>query len=111
MNRFYKIIPLLLILSGCASWTPAEKRWLGASWLATGADIYYTERALDNPGNHELNPFLGDHPSDTKLITYVITSQIGVTILAHFMPEWRKWLLGGKTVLNTGCAIHNSQLD
>lgn len=102
---------ILTLLSGCATWNKTDRALLITSWMATGADIYYTERALDESGNHECNPFLGKHPSDTKLITFALTSQVAITVLAHIMPEWRTWLLGGKTVLNTGCAINNSRLD
>jgi len=106
----YLSVILILILTGCA-WSKAEKQLLTASWLAFGADLWVSENKLDNPHNHENYFTLGKHPNDTKLITYGLTSQTGVTILAHFMPKWRKWLLGGKTILNTGCAIHNSRLD
>ena len=106
------LIILILFSSGCATkWTPAQKKLLAASWLATGADVYTAEKVLDNPENHERYPTLGKHPSDTKLITFALSSQIGTTILAHFMPKWRSWLLGGKTIINTGCAINNSQLE
>jgi len=102
------------LLMGCGhsrAWTKTERVMLGASWLAAGADFYTTEKALDNPNNHECNPLMGKHPSDTELVMVMLTGQVGVTVLAHIFPKWRKWLLGGKTAVNTGCAVHNSQLD
>ena len=110
----YLIIISLLILTSCVHyrpWTKTEKVMLAGSWLAAGADYYTSERALDDPGNHEMNPLIDKHPTDFELATYMLTSQIGITILAHCFPKWRSWLLGGKAAINTGCAIHNSKLD
>lgn len=107
------IIILIIILTGCVHvrpWTPAEKVALGASWLAAGADYYTSERAFDDPGNHECNPIPGKHPTDTELAIYMLTSQITATVLANCIPKWRSWLLGGKTTINGACAWHNYNL-
>ena len=102
---------LITMLTSCATWSRADKALLAASWGAAGADFYTSERAFDNPANHELNPIIGKHPTDTELITYMLISQTAVTLLAHVCPRWRSWLLGGKAVINTGCAINNNRLD
>ena len=107
------IIPLILCLTACGhyrAWTPTEKVMLGASWLAAGADFYTTERALDVPGNHKMNPVPGRHPTDMELATYMLTTQVCATLLAHCFPKWRSWILGGKTTINGACAIHNYNL-
>jgi len=101
----------ILLLSGCASWTPQERILGGVSCLAAAADGYTTIRFLDNPNNWEMNPILGKHPSDTEVITYMMASQLAVLIIAHFCPKYRSWLLGGKTTVNLGFAIHNTTLD
>lgn len=107
----FKIIPILLIiLTGC-SWSKSEIRWGIASTIAAGADAYTTIKMLDNPRNHECNPLLGKHPSDMKVIMYIITSHTIALTIIHFIPKYRKWLLGGKTTINLGCAIHNTRLD
>lgn len=100
----------LFLLTGCATWTPTDKALLTASWLAAGADAYYTTRAMDN-GAHELNPALSSHPGDGRVYLTVFVSQVAVTALAHWFPRWRKWLLGGATVVHTGCAINNAGED
>jgi hypothetical protein len=108
------LLILIILLTGCVHvrpWTAAEKTLLITSWVAAGADYSTTKNALSNPNNYEMNPIMGEHPDDTKLITYMLSSQIIATGLAHFFPKYRKMLLGGKTVVNTGCAINNSQLD
>jgi len=101
---------LLITLTGC-SWSKSEIRWGLASCVATGADIHTTTRMLDNPNNYERNPIMGRHPSDATVISYMITSQILVLTIAHFVPEWRKWILGSKTAINFAWAINNTQLD
>ena len=112
--KYAPIILILILMTGCIHvrpWTPQEKALLGASWVAAGADYSTTRNALENPNNYEINPIMGEHPSDTGLVTYMLSSQIIATGLAHFFPKYRKMLLGGKTVVNTACAINNSQLD
>lgn len=106
-----KYLLILLLLIGCASWTKQEKILLGTSCLASAADTYTTVRALNNPNNWETNPILGECPSDGQVIIYMATSQLIATILAHFFPKHREWLLGTKTLVNTGFAIQNSTLD
>lgn len=110
-----KLPPLifLIILTGCVHvhpWTKTEKVALVGSLLAAGADLYTSERAFDDPWNHECNPLMGRHPTDTELVTYMLTSQIAVTLLAHCFPKWRLWILGGKTTINGACAWNNYNL-
>lgn len=114
MKHITTILLTVLLLSGCVyyrPWTKTEKAILTASWVATGADCYTSERMLDDPDNYEaLNLIAGRHPTDTELVTCIVTSQIAITVLAHVCPKWRSWLLGGKTALNAGCAAHNWDL-
>ena len=104
---------LFLLLTSCAirPWTKQEKILLGVSCLAATTDIYTTTRFLDNQHNWEINPILGRNPSDTEVITYMISSQIVTIILAHFIPKYRKWILGIKTGLNTTGTMNNLTLD
>ena len=103
----YSII-LILVLCSCATWTPADKALLTASWIATAAD-YKTQMDLFDRGGYECNPIMGRYPSKDKFLGIMLTGQIAVTIAAHFLPKYRKAILGTKTVLNTGLAIHNSK--
>lgn len=100
------IILLLLItlLSSCASprpWTAGEKALLATSFVATGANIYAASEAFDRDCE-ELNPALRWNP----LLAMVFNQTLAV-ILVHFVPELRKPLLGAKTVINTGLAVHD----
>ena len=104
------IILVLIILTGC-SWSKTEIRWGIASCVAAAADTYTTLGFLNNRNNHECNPIMGRHPSDTTVVTYMITSQILALSIAHIVPKYRSWILGGKTAVNLGCAINNTRLD
>ena len=116
---------IILSLSGCATtprkWTAGEKVTLGWSVLASIADGYTTTRFLNNPDNYEMCPYIGKHPSNEKVIVFLSLSQLIATGLAHWYPDlelpfigkvnMQYGLLGTKAVLNTGCAINNTQLD
>ena len=101
---------LMLLLQGCA-WSKQDKLLGVASCIAAAGDAYTTTMALDNPNNWEINPILGEHPSDTEVIIYMVTSQGIALLVAHIFPKLRPWILGGKTVVNLGGTINNMQLD
>lgn len=104
---------LCVLLTGCATrpWTKQEKMLLGVSCIAAATDTYTTTQSLNNEYNWEVNPVLGKNPSDTEIITYMITSQIIAIVLAHYIPKYRNWILGIKTGLNTAGTINNLTLD
>lgn len=105
------IIITSMLLSSC-SWTKTQVGWGIASTLATGLDAYSTTQALDNPDNYErYSLVMGKHPSDSKVYIYMGLSQLCILGVAHLVPSWRSWLLGGKTFLNTGCYINNERLE
>ena len=107
------IILLLIALPCCAAlptprpWTKAEKVVLGASCLATVADVYTTTQAL-NSGCEEMNPLVGKHPSDGTIIMFGGLVQVGFIVVAHYWPDFRLWGLGFKTVANSAAAAWNS---
>ena len=113
MKKYTPII-IILILTSCVHvrpWTTEEKIYAGASILATFADFKTQSDLMDRGGYEALNQTTGKYPSDFRLgITLGITE--GVCLwLAHRFPWLRKVGLGVKTTLNTGLAIHNSQVD
>ena len=115
------IIISILILSGCAGtlkdfgyeknprpWTTEEKIYAGVSILAVFADFKTQADLMDRGGYEALNVTTGKYPSDLRLGLTLGTTE-GVCIwLAHHFPYLRKLGLGGKAVMNTGLAIHNS---
>ena len=123
-----KIIVIISLLSLCSCvtanpkpWTNGEKAVLVWSTLAAGADAYTTCRYNDNPNNYEMNPLLGRHPSDQKVIVFLSISQFLSVAFSHWFSEielpligkvnTRYGLLGTKATLNTYFTIRNSQLD
>ena len=104
------LIICVIFISGC-SWSKSDIAWGVASTLATGADFYTTSQMLENPTNHEMNPILGEHPSNSEIFMVLATGQIIVLTIAHFYPTLRPYILGGKTAISGGWAIHNSRLE
>jgi len=111
MKRIISLLLVMCMCTGCASWSAWDKTLGVTSTLATAADAYTTCRMLNNPNNYEVNPILGKHPSNVEVITTLAAGQAFVLMIAHLVPSWRKYILGGKTVLNGSLAIHNTTLD
>ena len=110
-NKMKKtLIIAVILISGC-SWSKSDIAWGLASTLATAADGYITSEFLENPNNHEMNQILGKHPSNSEVFMVLATSQIIVLTIAHFYPKLRPYILGVKTAISGGWAIHNSQLE
>lgn len=99
------IICLVLVSCGTTPrpWTRNEKIVLVTSVLATGANIYETDRALDR-GCYEVNPAIKWSP-----VIGMMLSEALVIVISHYYPDVRFPLLGGKAVINTGLAIHDHQ--
>jgi len=111
----FKILIIVFFFSTTASaepraWTEEEKILLFWSSMASIADMYSTCRALDNPDNWEINPMIGKHPENERVVVFLSLSQIATVIIAHFWPDMRKVLLQGKATINTTFAIHNYNL-
>ena len=112
------LLALLILFSGCASLKPSQRPWtkeekLAGVFFVVGhlADFYTTERCLDYPERfHEVNPFLGKHPSDRKLAVYFSVSTAFALTVAHFFPGLRHPILWGYGGLNWGAAYHNKRL-
>ena len=105
------IISLCLLLSSCTSWTPREKV-AGAFFVAAHTANYYsTTEMLNNPDNWEVNPGLGEHPSDRKCLVYFSLTGAGALIVAHFWKDARQWLLWGYGGVNAYWTVHDSGLD
>ena len=112
MRKVVIVSMALLLLSSCSPrpWTKQEKLAAGYFCIAHFADYYTTNRMLNNPGNWEENPILGEHPSDSKVTVYFSLTAIGALAVGHFWPDARKPLFLGYGTLNAGLAVHNSRL-
>lgn len=105
-----------LIVSGCAQFdklSTYDKANLAAFWGIKAADTITTMEGMDRGGT-ELNPILGEHPSDGTLVAASLLSCGIVTGLYLWKPEsklWR-WMVTGLNVVGVGVVINNlSALD
>lgn len=64
-------------LTGCASapWSPADKAMLGFNVACHAMDYRQTEWAMEN-GYTEVNPLMGDSPSDESLLATKLATQV-----------------------------------
>ena len=113
------LIPILLLtfLTGCVSlrpnprpWTKGEKTAAGFYLVAHSLDAYTTEKILDHPYYWELNPILGRHPSDGKIIFYFSITAIVTLLIGHLYPKTRVPLFMGYGGINAGCVLHNKRV-
>ena len=118
MKKIFLTLCLLILCSSCASikphprpWTRGEKIAAIGCFAAIAADYITTENLLDKPGYYETNHWLGEHPSDTKLVIMLPISGIFAVTFGHWYPELRFPLLVGHGFVSTKAAINNSRLD
>lgn len=119
MRRYFAgVLALSILFSGCASLRPSQRTWtkeekLAGAFFVAGrlADAYTTERCLDYPERfYEMNPLLGRHPSDKKLVVYFSLTTAFALTAAHFFPDLRYPILLGGGGLGFGLAYHNKRL-
>ena len=108
------IIILCIALSGCApnyKYDKVDKMLLTTAIIAQVADGVTTSQALDR-GAVELNPLVGEDPSDLQIIA-IKTFAIGVLIWggSKLKPTPRKWAFGFATLLGVGAAINNNNTN
>ena len=111
--KIFTIALLLVFLTACASprpWTKQEKVAAGFFLVAHSANGITTSR-IDNHGNYEMNPAMGEHPSDTGVIVYFSLTGLGALTISHFYPRLRQPLLYGYGSVNTYFAIHDCRIN
>jgi hypothetical protein len=93
------------------SWDTTDKYLLALSYMAIMADTITTHKSL-NENTHEINPILGDDPSDRKLTLFFVGNVIAITIVAHLFPTYyRKWFLGITSGIKFGSAYWNYRME
>lgn len=98
------ILILLLSLTSCAATRPWDKgdiALLIVSCAATAADIYTTDRIIDQ-GGYERNSLIQSNPTLGMIFFQAFT-----IVIAHHVPELRKPLLGTKAIVNIQAAYEN----
>ena len=111
-----KLLSLILMLSitGCAhiqvdKWDAVE---VGEAVALTGlmvVDVIQTSQIVRNPDlYHEINPILGEHPTQGAVNLYFVLSLAFKLSIAHFLPHpWRKaWL--GLWIFESATTVQNN---
>lgn len=125
MKRFAVLITLVVFAAGCVhgklevnkpdlKWTTGEVACIGVMALGQIGDGVSTHNVLSR-GGYELNPILGEHPSDGKLIAWKVATSAFILLIAHVAPSIdQKWgrRLRKALLLSTGatggyCTYHN----
>jgi len=101
---------IVLLLSGCASWSTRDKLAFTAFTVANATDFALTKNGLDN-GKIEGNPALSGMESDT-VIYYFIGSELLIWGMASVLPDdvRANWFLYPLTVVKVGVAAHNMSI-
>jgi len=100
------LIALILILTGCTAYTPAQKRAFLIYTGATAADLITTRQGLQQDCR-EMNPFLDDRPSDLELISFkAITTGI-LFGLGEIWPDHREQIWTWAALIQGGASINN----
>ena len=119
MKKYLALIVIITLLSGCASLKPNPRPWTNREKAAAGfflaghtLDAFSTEAFLDKPGYYELNPIMGEHPSDRKVIIYFSITGIIALAICHLYPKLRAPVLMTYGGINWYWALHNySMID
>jgi len=101
-------ILIILLCSSCATWSKGDKI-REATWLVLHAvDYKQTQYAMERPDEFkELNPLLGDHPSEGRLNTFAIVGGLFHILVTDYFEEnrtlWQNITIGLKIV----CVANN----
>jgi hypothetical protein len=89
-------------------WDRTDKVLFAIDAISIAADMYTTERALDEPWAYEKNALLGRHPSDAKLVAFGVCSlALDYVIADRLDPSWRKGYLAFVSAWSFKCARGN----
>ena len=73
MNKLIYIV-LLLLFTGCSTYTPRDKKWATACFIAQATDYASTRYALGNEDLKEVNPLFSN--ADDVLLGKIVFSAI-----------------------------------
>lgn len=106
-----KLIILLIIILTCLSCTTTPVKWTKtekakeAAWLILHAvDYKQTQYAMEEGGFKELNPLLGEHPSEGRLNTFALLGAVLHFVTTHYIEKeyraiWQNITIGTKAAV------------
>ncbi len=87
------ILVILMVFTLFDKWDIWDSLLLVTAMGATYVDERSTERVINHDG-FERNPALGKYPSNSKIRTWFILSELGIVVTAGILPPtWRKVFL------------------
>lgn len=114
---WFLLIIAMFLLSNCAAidftprpWTKGEKVAGAAFVVAHTANWYSTKRHQSFDNITEMNPILGERPSQEQIAGYFLLSGLAGLGIAHIMPEYRYWILAPYTATNFYFTYHDMRL-
>ena len=103
---------------GCAraeafrDWDRTDSLLLGTALTTLAIDWGQTRDVARRPERYtEANPILGRHPRVSRVDRYFALSMAGTVGAAAVIPvSYRKWFLGGLTLLETAVIVDNHRM-
>jgi hypothetical protein len=111
MTKTILAVCLLSCFTAQASeWDKTEKGLLIAAETLLVMDMQQTLQ-IEGKGLRELNPILGEHPSNAKIYGYfALSGLVTYAIADRLSPEWRKMYLSGVVGFQIAIVKHNVQM-
>ena len=101
------LILVLIFLSSCA-WNRTDKTIFATGMALKTIDCLQTIEIARNPDYYELNPIIGKHPSEEKVIAYFALGGLAYYLVADWVPEkWRTGWLSFWVGASSVCVFHN----
>ena len=87
-----RVVWLVLVLAGCAHWTPADSAREAAYLALHVADWGQSLDIADHPERwHEHNPVLGSHPTRGDVNRYFAVTGVLHPVVSYALPRgWRE---------------------
>ena len=109
MKRLLIAIIAIACLSGCCvqEWIRTDRQ-LWYTWTALKtADTIQTLHISKSKAYYEVNPILGEDPSQEAVIGYMVSTWLAATLLADKFPAMRRAILGIYIGSSATCVFHN----
>ncbi len=113
-SLFYLVVALLLLLPTTAlagePWTAADEGLYATFLVFQYADYRQTRQIVVDPDHYELNPVLGENPSQGQVDTYFAATTIGHYLIADALkPRNRKLFIIITTIAGVVVVNQNYQ--
>ena len=91
-------------------WTEENTKWEYAYYVTHLIDWGQTLEIARNPGYKELNPILGEYPTEAEVNRYFLLSGIAHHLLARWLDEYRLPYQQATFLINFGAIANNASI-